>query len=769
MADNEHIIPQTTQEIDEAIAWALRNKDFDPKILKLIQGFLSADSTADLPETPTREQMVTGYIISGEVWLWDVKSLQWNNCGALQGDKGEKGDKGDDGVVLDGVTLADSMEAVKNASSPSNTVPTANAVKETDEAINGVPAKTKTRSTASSARVYIYASDFGLAYFPKGVQLTFLLGGAAASATLYSMRSDGTTANLGNISNGTNKTVTVASENITSYYAYKASTGKSLTCTVPATGGLRGEFQTAETNIAELDTRMTNVENVLQDQVVTLRRTIDMSSSVKRIEITKKQGGFEEGDTISVYLGDGLSTYYARLYYFYSDDSSTLIQTANKQDWEGLLISAPSGKTFSKLRFWFTTLTGSSNPTINVDVKRSASIYQTLDEMREDIAAATPTDVKAVILGDSYSQMGRWITSLRKIINFSQLNNLGVGGANLKDIYSWRNYPYTDRPYQTKVMPSGVERNYNLINCQVEWLKRLVNNQCRGVYFDITFSSANSDGSVAITIGGTTYNVTVTSGQTAAQIADSVAALEIDGYTLIHPTGTNYVTFEALSSEETEVGTATASGTTATVAKIRSAEKPIYQDGDYPDFVIVEAGKNDAPDSDETVAGYMSSVLVKMTGKVKKTSGSNVEDGSVYIPPSKEDVNRTTFCGELSYLVREVYELFPKSILIVVGPSSLKGGDSGLSNELKKDEQMRLACRYLNIPYVSWIDNGVVNRVINYPSGSGTQNDPWVYNCSTYETTDMLHPNDRGGMKLALAVAQKIRELISYRNLIRDY
>lgn len=637
------------------------------------------------------------------------------------------------------------------------------------EVIEGQGERTKTRSTASSARVYIYATDFGMTYFQKSTQLKFLLGGAATRATLYAYKADGTSTNLGYIYNGTEITKTVASDNISSYYAYLSGTGKSLTVTMPPTEGIRGAVETLQTDMTNIDGRMTEIESMLEDQTVTLSRTIDMSSSTRRIEITKNQGNFDEGDTISVHLGDGLNSYYARLYYYYTDGTYTVIQTATKQNWDDLYISAPSGKTFQKLRFVFLSLTGSTDPTINVDVIRSASIYQTLDEMREDISAAVPTDVKIVVLGDSYSQMGKWINALKSIVSIAQLNNLGVGGANLKDVYSSRiTYPYTDRPYQTKVMPNGNEGNYNVINSQLEWLKRLAHGQCRGVYYEISFTTATADGSIALAIGETTYNVAVTNGQTASVIAANVAALTIPDYVLIHPTGKSYVTIEAQSASDTEMGSITASGTTATMSKIRSAETPIYQDGDYPDFVIIEAGKNDTPDTDAEVSAYMDDVLTLQSGYIKEVGGT-ARQGSCYVPTSKDTVKRTQFCGELSFLVREIRELFPKSLMIVVGPSSLKSATQGVTNEIKKDEQMHIACRYLQIPYVSWIDDGIINRVTNYAGGDGTQENPWVVNNATWETSDMLHPNDRGGFKLALAVAQKIRELISYRTLIKDY
>ncbi len=737
-----------------------------------ISNVKALDSITLLPESPT--DPLTAYIISGHIYLYvgtggDTLDGLYQDCGEIRGPQGPVGPKGNDGVVLDGdaVTIFDDLSDLdgKTETEKAKMIPSGLMVETIEEAINGKKEVITTRS-GSTSHVRIYASTFGLTAFPKGLKLVML---ATNGGNLYARYDNGSTDNNQSITltAGVEKTVTVGRDDITEYSIYKSG-GNTFSITYPKTDGISDEVKDLRNSIDDVSAQVETMGSEIFDSQKTLSRTIDISSSTPRIEITPEQGGFSTGDSINIYLGDGLSSYKAVIYFFYTDGTYTNKGTYTRQEWKNILITEPSGKTFQKIRFVFKALSETTPPTISVVVERLSPLGVTLNAFNERINSASPNGVKVVVLGDSYSQMGYWINALKSYIGIDELNNFGVGGANLKDIYSRTAHPYTDRPYQGKVSANGTEYNENLINCQLEWLKRLVNNQCRGVYYEVAFTNATSDGSVVVSIGDVTYTVAVSAGNTASVIADAVAALDIPDYTLIHPTGKKYITIEAQKPEDTEMATITATGTTATKTKLRSAEKPIYQDGEYPDFVIVEAGKNDTPDTDAEVSAYMNDVLLAKTGYCKTTDGTAYQ-GTAYIPPTIEEVNRQTFCGELSYLVREIRALFPKSIMIVVGPTSLKAGNSGISNELKKDDQMRLACRYLNIPYVSWVDNGIINRVVNYPSGDGTQANPWIIDNSTFETRDMLHPNQRGGYKLGLAVAQKIRELISYRTLIKDY
>ena len=136
MANETHIIPYDGASIDEAIAWAVRHKGLDLSLLKPIQGFLSVESAEELPATPTAAQMVTGYLIDGELWLWDIQQGTWKDCGTIQGPQGPqgpKGDKGDNGVSIgDNYTLFSSVDSLAGLATGTKEemIPDGNAIEE---------------------------------------------------------------------------------------------------------------------------------------------------------------------------------------------------------------------------------------------------------------------------------------------------------------------------------------------------------------------------------------------------------------------------------------------------------------------------------------------------------------------------------------------------------------------------------------------------------------------------------------------------------------
>ena len=87
----------------------------------------------------------------------------------------------------------------------------------------------------------------------------------------------------------------------------------------------------------------------------------------------------------------------------------------------------------------------------------------------ESDASSFSTNI--LIFGDSYSAQKRWIKSMQNFLNINDSNivNLGVSGARLRDSYSDRvAYPYSNRP---KLGGSG---NNNILASQIEKLKRLM-------------------------------------------------------------------------------------------------------------------------------------------------------------------------------------------------------------------------------------------------------------------------------------------------------
>ena len=64
----------------------------------------------------------------------------------------------------------------------------------------------------------------------------------------------------------------------------------------------------------------------------------------------------------------------------------------------------------------------------------------------------------------------------------------------------------------------------------------------------------------------------------------------------------------------------------------------------------------------------------------------------------------------------------------------------------KTAEQQRVCAKLCGANIIDWNADGQINTIINYPSGSGTQTDPYRTSGSV-DTTDGMHPNDRGGKK----------------------
>lgn len=78
--------------------------------------------------------------------------------------------------------------------------------------------------------------------------------------------------------------------------------------------------------------------------------------------------------------------------------------------------------------------------------------------------------LNVLILGDSYSEMGRWVRYMKEVIEVNDIVNLGVSSATLKDRYADRTtYPYSDRPNTAD--GSG---NTNTLSSQIQRLKRLM-------------------------------------------------------------------------------------------------------------------------------------------------------------------------------------------------------------------------------------------------------------------------------------------------------
>lgn len=277
-------------------------------------------------------------------------------------------------------------------------------------------------------------------------------------------------------------------------------------------------------------------------------------------------------------------------------------------------------------------------------------------------------ELRLLVIGDSYSQQGLWVASLRSIIPFKSVVNLGVGSASLKDKYEDREtYPYTSRP--TSSVSSG---NLNTFACQIEKLKRLM------------------------------------------------AGTDLD-----------------------------------------AGESQIYtEQSQYPNIIIIEGGQNDGPDSDAVVNTYFEQ-FVRMANNVYIQTRPNEEitQDSCLIQTPIDSINRTCFAGAYRYLIEELKTLFPNAQVFITTRSNLSYWKNNWLEPAKKIvDQQKLCADIAGVSVIDWFRDGQISTINNHISGSGTQEDPyiWAYSSDAPDTNDLLHPNASGGSKLGQVAANVI-------------
>lgn len=93
------------------------------------------------------------------------------------------------------------------------------------------------------------------------------------------------------------------------------------------------------------------------------------------------------------------------------------------------------------------------------------------DSITQAIENEKKKAVNILVIGDSYSQGGKWLYQLRQMLNVDNLVNLGTSSATFKDKYSDREtYPYNSRPVGNDLRGGNV----NTFASQIEKLKRLM-------------------------------------------------------------------------------------------------------------------------------------------------------------------------------------------------------------------------------------------------------------------------------------------------------
>ena len=307
----------------------------------------------------------------------------------------------------------------------------------------------------------------------------------------------------------------------------------------------------------------------------------------------------------------------------------------------------PSGAYFMRVSVFIADYATEQYVTINRAIIKNI-------QNRLDIINGKPLNV--LILGDSYSAMGRWVDGMKEVIDIKNLVNLGVSSATLKDRYADRTtYPYSSRP--DKADGSG---NTNTLSSQIQKLKRLM------------------------------------------------AGTDLD-----------------------------------------SGESQIYaSETDYPDVIIIEGGMNDAPDSDEVVATYHNQFMTSKTAYYKLNSSAAVTQTTVWVKPAIDTIDRTCFAGAYRYLCEELLALFPNAQIFLTTVSHMNYFTVNPNDRYGKiAEQQRKCADIMSYTVIDWHAEGNLNTMMIGLNGSGTESDPYTPVGGNEYTTDLLHPNDKGGKR----------------------
>lgn len=193
-------------------------------------------------------------------------------------------------------------------------------------------------------------------------------------------------------------------------------------------------------------------------------------------------------------------------------------------------------------------------------------------------------------------------------------------------------------------------------------------------------------------------------------------------------------------------------------------ETQLYTDpSQYPNVIIIAAGKNDNPDSAAAETTYTDQLNKIVTGVYRKrTSADAAEIGAVTIKTPLDEINRLCFAGAYRYLLDELLALFPDAQIYfcTISPISYRNGNDVSQISLNIARQQRVCADIFNATVIDWYRDGQINSVANYAQGSGTADDPYIWAECTLpnrDTNDQLHPNGRGGKKYGAIAANVIR------------
>lgn len=202
-------------------------------------------------------------------------------------------------------------------------------------------------------------------------------------------------------------------------------------------------------------------------------------------------------------------------------------------------------------------------------------------------------------------------------------------------------------------------------------------------------------------------------------------------------------------------------------------ENKLYStEEEYPNVVIIEGGMNDTFDTDEKELTYFNQFEKQVNSVyIKQNSSSEISQGSCYIQTPIDEIDRTCFAGAYRYLVQSILDLFPNAQIFITTASGLGyWHGSVVESRYKTALQQRKCANLCAASVIDWSAEGQISSIVNHPSGSGTEEDPYIWgevkDTGYNDTGDAMHPNARGGKKYgrlaALSIIQRFMDISNY-------
>lgn len=188
-----------------------------------------------------------------------------------------------------------------------------------------------------------------------------------------------------------------------------------------------------------------------------------------------------------------------------------------------------------------------------------------------------------------------------------------------------------------------------------------------------------------------------------------------------------------------------------------AGETAIYQtQAEYPNVIIIQGGENDW--SDNSTDNYIAQYEVAEENAYYSQWGV-VSQGTVYLKPDIDTIDRTIFAGAYRYVIEELYALFPKAQFFITTTAPCAPHRNPVVS-LRKEvaEQQKLCADICCASVIDWQAESQISIITNsVTSGDGTSGNPYNVTPETDDLSDGLHPTSYGGVKLGKLASAVIR------------